>query len=109
MMLLATRQSARHAVPHFFLKLIPPRQTFDQDMSEAERSVMGRHADYLASLLRNGTAVAFGPVFDPSGLFGMGIVEAADEAAARALTDADPAVSEGIGRYEIFPMRLLRA
>jgi hypothetical protein len=38
----------------------------------------------------------------------MGIVAAADEAAARRLTDADPAVREGVGRYEIFPMRLLR-
>ena len=36
----------------------------------------------------------------------MGIVEAADEAEARAVTDKDPVVAAGIGRYEIFPMRL---
>jgi uncharacterized protein YciI len=94
-------------VPYFFLKLIPPRLTFLTDMTEPERAAMGRHAEYLRSLLLNGTGVAFGPVFDPGGVFGMGIVEAADEAAARALTDKDPAVLGGVGRYEIYPMRLL--
>jgi uncharacterized protein YciI len=95
-------------MPHFFLKLIPPRPSFPTDMNEAERAAMGRHADYLASLLKNGKGVAFGPVFDPSGVFGMGIVEAEDEAAARSITDKDPAVIAGVGRYEIFPMRLLK-
>ena len=94
-------------MPHFFLKLIPPRPTFVADMTEAERAAMQRHADYLAVQLQNGTGVAFGPVFDPAGVFGMGIVEAADEAAARAITDSDPAVTEGVGRYEIYPMRLM--
>jgi len=93
-------------MPHFFLKLIPPRPTFAADMSEAERASMQRHAAYLAELLRDGAGIAFGPVFDPSGVFGMGIVEAADEAAARAITDKDPAVKEGVGRYEVYPMRL---
>jgi uncharacterized protein YciI len=96
-------------MPHFFLKLIPPRPDFPTSMSEAERETMGRHADYLAGLLKNGVGTAFGPVCDPSGVFGMGIVEAADESAARALTDKDPAVMEGVGRYEIFAMRLLKA
>jgi len=96
-------------MPHFFLKLIPPRPTFAEDMNEAEQEAMGRHADYLASLLKSGTGVAFGPVLDPQGIFGMGIVEAEDGAAARAITDDDPVVLAGIGRYEIFPMRLLKA
>jgi uncharacterized protein YciI len=94
-------------VPHFFLKLIPPRPTFPFDMNDDERAAMGRHAEYLASLLKSGAGIAFGPVLDPSGAFGMGIVEAADEAAARALTDRDPVVIAGVGRYEIYPMRLL--
>jgi len=67
---------------------------------------MGRHAEYLTTLLKDGSGVAFGPVFDPAGVFGLGIIEAADESEARALTDADPVVVAGIGRYEIFPMRL---
>jgi uncharacterized protein YciI len=93
-------------MPHFFLKLIPPRPTFATDMSAAEQAAMSKHADYLVSLVEQGIGVAFGPVFDPNGIYGMGIVEAADEAAARQLTDDDPVVKAGIGRYEISPMRL---
>ncbi len=95
-------------MPHFFLKLIPPRPTFATDMTEAERQAMQAHAAYLTTLLDDGRGVAFGPVFDPNGVFGMGIVEAADEAAGRAITAKDPAVLAGVGRYEIFPMRLLK-
>jgi uncharacterized protein YciI len=95
-------------MPHFFLKLVPPRPAFAADMSEAERGIMQRHAGYLAKLLAEGTGIAFGPVMDPAGVFGMGIIEAADEAVARAITDRDPAVTEGVGRYEIYPMRLLK-
>jgi len=95
-------------MPHFFLKLIPPRPSFAIDLSDVEKAAMGRHAEYLATLLKDGSGVAFGPVFDPNGVFGMGIVEAADEAAARAVTDKDPAVLAGVGRYEIYPMRLLQ-
>jgi len=89
-------------MPHFFLKLIPPRPTFADDMSEAERGIMQRHVGYLAGLLASGTGVAFGPVMDPAGVFGMGIVEAA----ARAITANDPA--SAVARYEIYPMRLLK-
>ena len=93
-------------MPHFFLKMIPPRPTFAEDMSPAEADTMGAHAAYLEGLAATGIGIAFGPVFDPAGVFGMGIVEAADEAEARTLTDGDPVVVAGIGRYEIFPMRL---
>ena len=37
---------------------------------------------------------------------GIKLAESPDEAEARALTDEDPAVVAGIGRYEISPMRL---
>jgi uncharacterized protein YciI len=93
-------------MPHFFLKLVPPRPTFAEDMTEEEREAMGRHAAYLSGLVDKGIGVAFGPVFDPTGAWGLGIVEAEDEAAARALTEGDPVVVAGIGRYEITPMRL---
>lgn len=93
-------------MPHFFLRLVPPRPTFATDMSESERQAMSRHAEYLTRLAKQGIGVAFGPVFDPSGVWGLGILEAADEAEARAITASDPAVLAGVGRYEIAPMRL---
>jgi uncharacterized protein YciI len=93
-------------MPHFFLRLVPPRPTFANDMSPAEAEAMQAHADYLKSLTEKGSGVAFGPVFDPAGVWGLGIVEAADEAEARAVTDKDPIVVAGVGRYDIIPMRL---
>lgn len=90
----------------FFCKLVPPRSTFVQDITPAETEVMGRHAAYWQSLIEHGTRVfALGLVLDPAGAFGVGIVEAEDAAAARALTDHDPAILAGLGlHYEIHPM-----
>ena len=93
-------------MPHFFLRLVPVRPTFAYDMSEAERAKMSEHAAYLEGLTKTGVGVAFGPVFDPKGPWGMGILETEDEGAARVITDKDPAVIAGLGQYEIAPMRL---
>ncbi|WP_246461160.1 YciI family protein [Mesorhizobium sangaii] len=52
-----------------------------------------------------GGVILFGPVADPAGPWGLGIVCADDEAAVGALTEADPTVRSGLGfRYEILPM-----
>ena len=93
-------------MPQFFLRLVPPRPTFAKDMTPEEAAIMERHAAYLSGLVDKGRGIAFGPVFDPAGAWGLGILEATDEAEARALTDADPVVVAGIARYEIVPMRL---
>ncbi|WHZ18919.1 MAG: hypothetical protein OJF55_001068 [Rhodanobacteraceae bacterium] len=93
-------------MPAFFCKLVPPRSTFVQDIAPAETAVMGQHGLYWQEQIDLGVRVfALGLVADPAGAFGIGIVEVADTAAARALTDADPAIKAGIGmRYEIHPM-----
>jgi uncharacterized protein len=44
---------------------------------------MSAHADFLKSLVDDGRGIAFGPVFDPAGAWGFGIVEASDEAEAK--------------------------
>jgi len=92
-------------VQYFFLKLIPPRPTFQQDMSESERAMMLQHVAYWTELAQRGVAVAFGPVADPSGGYGIGIVELDDAADVRDLEKNDPTVQSGLGfRYEIFGM-----
>ena len=53
---------------------------------------MAKHAAYCRGLLASGQAVVFGPVADPAGVWGLGVVKAADEAAALAMTDADPVI-----------------
>ena len=52
---------------YFFFKLVPPRPSFPQDMTEAEGELMKRHAAYWQSLLDQGFVLVFGPVLDPKG------------------------------------------
>lgn len=89
----------------FHCRLIPPRPDFAFTMTEEERALMGRHADYLRGRLRDGTMIMAGPVADPAGPWGLLILRAGSEAEARAVTEADPVSSSGRGfRYEILPM-----
>jgi uncharacterized protein YciI len=89
---------------HFLYKLIPPRPTFDKDMSESEAAVMGRHVAYWQRLTERGMAIAFGPVSDPAGAWGLAVVEADTNEEVRALGDADPAVTAGLARFEVCSM-----
>ena len=93
-------------MPHFLLRLVPSRPTFPGDMTEAERETMERHAAYCQDLIETGVGLMFGPVFDPAGAWGLGIVEAVDEEEAKSLGENDPAVIAGIGRYRVAPMRV---
>src|SRR5215467_11780240 len=88
---------------HFFLKLIPCRPTFALDMTVEERAVMQQHVVYWRALMDEGKVVVFGPVMDPSGPYGMGIIEAADEGEVETFIEGDPAAK--INKYEWYPMR----
>ncbi len=93
-------------MPHFFLKLIAPRPTFAMDMSTDEKAMMAEHVAYWKGRLDSGEVIVFGPVMDPKGPFGLGVVAAPDEAAARAFAAADPAIKSKRGFVcEIYPMR----
>lgn len=89
---------------YFLYKLIPPRPTFGTDMNEREASAMREHVAYWRRLLDAGTALVFGPVADPAGGWGLGVVRAETEADVQALAAADPAVSGGVAGFEIYPM-----
>lgn len=86
----------------FVLKLIPPRASFSQEMSDAERATMQRHVQYWTALMNDGKVVAFGPVLDPAGVYGLGIVLVEDEAEVTSLINGDPA--NGLNRYEYHQM-----
>jgi uncharacterized protein YciI len=89
----------------FVYRLIGPRPTFALDMTDDERETMAKHTEYWGRLLAEGRVVAFGPVNDPAGSYGLGIVLVEDMAEAEALRDADPAVTSPHGlRAEIAPM-----
>ena len=93
-------------MPHFFLKLIAPRASFAMDMNDAEKAMMAEHAAYWKTKLGHGEVIVFGPVMDPKGPYGAGIIAVADAAAARAFADGDPAIKSNRGFIcEIHPMR----
>lgn len=96
---------------HFVYELIPPRPTFDSDMTEAEAATMGEHAGYWSELLANRVAVVFGPVADPAGTWGLAVVEADAEADVHALGKRDPAITSGIATFEVcaMPMAIVRS
>jgi len=90
---------------YFLCRLIPPRPSFPYDMSEKEREAMNSHAAYWQALAASGTALAFGPVGDPKGAWGVGIVVVDDESELRSLQTEDPVIRAGIGMtYEALPM-----
>jgi uncharacterized protein YciI len=89
---------------HWVFRLIPPRPTFDQDMSESEREIMGRHAAYWSEIAEGGRVVAYGPVRDQSGAWGLVVIEATAEDEVRQLVHGDPAISSGMARMEYGPM-----
>ena len=89
----------------FFSKLIDPRPTIAQDMTEEELVLMQRHALHWREWMERGRVVTFGVVADPAGAFGIGVVEVLDDAEVRDLTENDPVVLSGLGfRYEVHPM-----
>ena len=90
---------------YFVCRLLAPRPTFAFDMTDEERAIMQEHGGYWAGMLNAGTALIFGPVNDPKGPWGLGIVKAADEAAVRKIEAGDPAIRSNRGfHYEILPM-----
>jgi uncharacterized protein YciI len=90
---------------HFALRLNSPRKTFPADMTDAERAIMQQHVVYWTGHSATGTVIAFGPVLDPAGAWGLAVVEAANSDAASALTRDDPVITANLGfSYDILPM-----
>jgi uncharacterized protein YciI len=75
------------------------------DMSADERATMIEHVSYWSVLTEQGRVLAFGPVGDPGGAYGIGIVLAESQTEAEALRDDDPAIRSPYGfTTEISPM-----
>jgi len=88
----------------FVFRLLPPRPGFAFDMSPDERATMMEHVGYWSGLSEQGTVVAYGPVNDPLGSYGIGIILAESRIEAEAIRDGDPAVRSPHGfRTEIAP------
>src|SRR5688572_21926796 len=83
------RGARRVAMSHFLYKLLPPRPTFARDMSEAEGAILHKHFAYWADAVAQRKAVAYGPVLDPRGFYGIAVVESENRGIALNLANAD--------------------
>jgi hypothetical protein len=89
----------------FLCRLNPPRPSFPADMTDDERALMREHAAYWSGLLDAGRVVAFGPVADPAGAWGVSVIDVDDESAVAAMIAADPVRLRGDGfTYDVFAM-----
>ncbi len=87
---------------YYALKLIPCRPDFAQTMSEDERNIMQQHALYWKEYMEQGRVVIFGPVLDPNGIYGLGVMAVDDEEQVNEFIKNDPAAT--INTYEYHPM-----
>jgi uncharacterized protein YciI len=101
-----SQQPSAVAGDRFYVcRLIPPRPSFVQDMTAEEAGVMQAHVAYWTDLLRKGNAIVFGPVADPKGSWGLGVIRASDDDHLSHITQADPVTRSGLGfQYEVLPM-----
>jgi uncharacterized protein len=89
----------------YLCKLVPPRPTFPQDMTPREAEIMRAHAAYCGKLLEAGKAVVFGPVADPQGVWGLGVLQLPDDADPQAIIAEDPVMKANAGfAYQVMPM-----
>lgn len=88
----------------YFFKLVSPRASFSQDMTQDERNIMLQHIAYWKRNMDEGKVIAFGPVLHPDGAFGIGIIQVNDEGEAKVLAENDPAITSGLNTYEFYFM-----
>lgn len=90
---------------YFYAKLHAPRVDFVRTMTPAEGKLMQEHSAYLRTFAEKRWAVAFGPVADPRGAFGVGLWEVPDDVDVAAICAGDPVIKSSVGfHYELHPM-----
>ncbi|WP_018616129.1 YciI family protein [Segetibacter koreensis] len=87
---------------YFVLKLLPNRPDFAETMTTEERNIMQQHVSYWKEYLDKGIMLVFGPVLDPKGVYGLGIIAVDNEEQVKTLIDNDPA--SAINKYEYHRM-----
>lgn len=90
---------------YYAIKLVPSRPTFAHDMTDDEKVIMQEHIIYWQQYLEQGIVVAIGPVLDPNGAYGFGILAVDSEEQVKALISTDPAIK--INAYEYYRMMAL--
>ena len=91
---------------HFFMRLIAPRPIFPGSMTEEELGLMKQHVQYVGQAFDAGMVLAYGPVLDPAGAFGIALLEVNDAAEAEEFACKDPSIVAGMNTYTLTPMKI---
>ena len=90
---------------YYVYRLIAPRPTFVADMTAAERDLMRRHSEYWRGQMQAGRVVIFGPVIDPAGPYGLGVIRLSDESDPAVFGREDPCMQADCGfQFHVAPM-----
>ena len=94
--------------PQFLYKIQPTRPALlTKGPTNEEARLVSKHFHYLQGLCEAGVVKLAGRTLNTdASSFGIVIFEAADESAARAIVDNDPAVKQGVMRAELYPYRI---
>lgn len=96
------------ATETFLYRIQPTRpEMLSEGPTDQEAAIVGDHFNYLKGLNEQGIVLLAGRTLntDPSS-FGIVILRADSEAAAREIMTNDPAVRNGVMRAELFPYRI---
>ncbi|MEV5071420.1 hypothetical protein MRBLMI12_003051 [Microbacterium sp. LMI12-1-1.1] len=87
-------------------RIAPSRPAMVSDPTADEQRIVGDHFAYLVALRDRGVLILAGRTQEAEGTFGITIFEADDEAAAREIMHADPAVAAGVFLATVHPYRV---
>ena len=91
-------------MPDFLYLIHPFRDGFFDAPTAVENAVMDEHFEYLQRAAADGRVLLAGPCLDDT--FGLVILRAADEQAARLFMFEDPSVKKNVMAAELHPLRL---
>lgn len=107
---LGEAQSGEASKPKQFIYVLRlvPRLHADANWTKEDEAVMGRHLARFKEAIATGQLIMAGRTMEPGDkTFGLAIFEAADEAAARAFMEGDPAVAAGLMTAEVYPFAVV--
>jgi uncharacterized protein len=91
----------------YVLHLVP-RLHSDSNWTKEDNTVLERHLSRFKEAIKSGQLILAGRTQEPGDrTFGIAIFEAADEAAARAFVQGDPAVAGGLMMAELHPFNVV--
>jgi len=107
---LTTAQVAESAKPKQFIYVLRlvPRLHAIANWTKEDEAVLGKHLARFKEATKTGQLILAGRTMEPEDkTFGIAIFEAADEAAARAFMEGDPAVAAGLMTAEMHPFAVV--